>query len=135
MLGGTLVTKQTGAAGKPVNVLLVAQKMSFAAEKYFALLLDRKSAGPVAIACSQGGTSIEDLAEKYPDRIVRVPIDPLIGMTDAQARQIVAGLEVKTDAEDAVAQIKALYKACVLFFDVHSVSENITKRRSLRATT
>lgn len=54
MLGGTLVTKQTGAAGKPVNTLLVAKKMALAREMYLAILLDRKSAGPVVVACSEG---------------------------------------------------------------------------------
>ena len=112
MLGGTLVTKQTGAEGKPVNTLMVAQKMQLSGEKYFALTLDRKTAGPIAIACSQGGTSIEDLAHDYPDRIVRVPIDPLVGMTDNDAAAIVAGLGCAStvDRADALAQVKAMYK-------------------------
>jgi hypothetical protein len=54
MLGGTLVTKQTGPAGKPVNTLLVARKMALAREMYLAILLDRKAAGPVVVACSEG---------------------------------------------------------------------------------
>lgn len=136
MLGGTLVTKQSGPEGKPVSTLLVAQKMSLSREKYFALALDRKAAGPVAIACSEGGTSIEELvrccslrggrdfgvftlraalalrqAHDYPDRIVRVAIDPLVGLTDAQADTIVDGLRCTSDRADAVAQVKALYKA------------------------
>jgi succinyl-CoA synthetase beta subunit len=49
-----LVTKQTGPAGKPVNTLYVAQKMKLANEMYFAILLDRASAGPMIIACSEG---------------------------------------------------------------------------------
>lgn len=49
-----LVTKQTGPAGKPVNTLYIANKMSFANEMYFAILLDRASAGPMIIACSEG---------------------------------------------------------------------------------
>jgi succinyl-CoA synthetase beta subunit len=110
MLGGTLVTKQTGAEGKPVNVLLVAQKMRLASEKYFAVALDRKTAGPLIIACAEGGTSIEDLAEKFPDRIVRVSVDPLVGLTDAQAASLVAGLGVQADqVADATAQVRALY--------------------------
>ena len=56
MLGQTLVTKQTGAAGKPVNTLMVAEKMKLVNEMYFAILLDRASAGPMIIACSEGGT-------------------------------------------------------------------------------
>jgi succinyl-CoA synthetase beta subunit len=110
MLGGTLVTKQTGAEGKPVNVLLVAQKMRLASEKYFAVALDRKTAGPLIIACAEGGTSIEDLAEKFPDRIVRVSVDPLVGLTDAHAASLVAGLGVQADqVADATAQVRALY--------------------------
>ena len=110
MLGGVLVTKQTGAEGKPVDVVLVAKKMALTGEKYFALTLDRKTAGPVAIACSEGGTSIEDLAHDFPDRIVRVPINPLTGMTDADAAAIVDGLRVTADRQDALAQVKAMYK-------------------------
>ena len=59
MLGGTLVTKQTGPAGKPVNALLIAKKMALAREMYLAILLDRKSAGPVVVACSEGGDEME----------------------------------------------------------------------------
>lgn len=99
-----------------MNTLLVAKKMSLTDEKYFAIALDRKSAGPIVIACrcpvpplslpspplscptappetnqppqtrSEGGTSIEDLAEKFPDKILRMPVDPFIGLTDEQAR-------------------------------------------------
>jgi hypothetical protein len=51
MLGQTLVTKQTGAAGKPVNTLYIARKMKLKREMYFAILLDRKTAGPIMIGC------------------------------------------------------------------------------------
>ena len=49
-----LVTKQTGPAGKPVNTLYIAKKMKLANEMYFAILLDRATAGPIIIACSEG---------------------------------------------------------------------------------
>lgn len=110
MLGGTLVTKQTGAAGKPVNTLYVARKMQLKREMYFAILLDRKTAGPVMIGCSEGGTSIEDLAERYPEKIVKVPVDAREGITDAQAMRMAEGLKVTGDAGAAAGQIKALYK-------------------------
>ncbi|KAJ8601495.1 hypothetical protein CTAYLR_006715 [Chrysophaeum taylorii] len=109
MLGETLVTKQTGPAGKPVHTLLVAKKMNLVNEMYFAILLDRAFGGPVVIACSEGGTSIEDLAEEKPDLIVKVPVDPSIGMTDDDAAKIVAGLKVTGDSLAAQAQVKALY--------------------------
>ncbi|GAX77697.1 hypothetical protein CEUSTIGMA_g5140.t1 [Chlamydomonas eustigma] len=113
MLGQTLVTKQTGPAGKPVNTLYVAKKMKLKREMYFAILLDRKSAGPVMIGCSEGGTSIEDLAEKFPDKIIKVPIDIREGITDAQANTMVNGLKVTGDKAAAAQQIKGLYNLFV----------------------
>lgn len=110
MLGGTLVTKQTGPAGKPVNTIYIAKKMKLAKEMYFAILLDRKSAGPIIIACSEGGTSIEDLAEKFPEKIVKVPVDIRAGITDEQAAAVVNGLQVTGDKKQAQQQIKALYE-------------------------
>ena len=59
-------------AGKPVNTLFVASKLQLTNEMYFAILLDRATAGPVMIGCSEGGTSIEELAEKHPDKIIKV---------------------------------------------------------------
>uniref|UniRef100_A0A7S2A945 Succinate--CoA ligase [ADP-forming] subunit beta, mitochondrial n=1 Tax=Trieres chinensis TaxID=1514140 RepID=A0A7S2A945_TRICV len=109
MLGKTLVTKQSGAAGKPVNTLLLAKKMSLAREFYFAIMMDRASGGPIIIACSEGGTSIEDLAEKYPEKIIKVPVDLSEGLTDYKAMQVVEGLTVSGDKGAAVEQIKALY--------------------------
>ncbi|KAL1499940.1 hypothetical protein AB1Y20_012621 [Prymnesium parvum] len=110
MLGGTLITKQSGPAGKPVNTLLLAKKMTFVSEKYFAIMLDRATMGPLIIACSEGGTSIEDLAASHPEKIIKVPIDIQTGITDAQAAEVVAGLQVKGDKVAAAGQIKALYK-------------------------
>lgn len=113
MLGGTLVTKQSGPGGKPVNTVLLAKKMDLVNEMYFGILLDRASGGPVIIACAEGGTSIEDLAEKNPDAIIKVPIHPIDGITDAQAAQVVEGLQCKTDPAKAKEQVKALYKLFV----------------------
>jgi len=110
MLGQTLITKQTGPAGKPVDTLLIAKKMNLVNEKYFAILLDRTTMGPLIIACSEGGTSIEDLAEKYPEKIIKVPVNINEGITDAQALKVAEGLEVSGDMGAAADQIKALYK-------------------------
>lgn len=110
MLGETLVTKQTGEKGKPVNTLYIAEKMKLKREMYFAILLDRKSAGPMMIGCGEGGTSIEDLAEKFPDKIIKIPVDIRNGITDAQAKEMVEGLGVQTDHKKAIEQIKNLYR-------------------------
>jgi succinyl-CoA synthetase beta subunit len=84
--------------------------MNLVAEKYFAIMLDRSTMGPLIIACSEGGTSIEDLAESHPEKIVKVPIDIDVGITDAQASQVAEGLQVSGDKTKAAEQIKALYK-------------------------
>lgn len=109
MLNQILVTKQTGPAGKPVNTLYLAAKMQLTNEMYFAILLDRSSAGPMMIGCSEGGTSIEDLAEKYPEKIIKIPVDIREGITDAQANEMVDGLQVTTDKKAAAEQIKNMY--------------------------
>ena len=63
----------------------------------------------MVIACAEGGTSIEDLAESNPEAIVQVPIDPIEGMTDANADTIVEGLKCSGPKEAAKDQVKALY--------------------------
>mmetsp|Transcript_8449 Transcript_8449/g.11118 ORF Transcript_8449/g.11118 Transcript_8449/m.11118 type:complete len:423 (-) Transcript_8449:169-1437(-) len=113
MLGGTLVTKQSGAAGKPVNTLLLAKKMALVKEFYFAIMMDRTSQGPLIIACSEGGTSIEDLAVSSPEKIVKVPVSLLDGITDADVDKVVAGLGVSGDKAAAGDQIRALYNLFV----------------------
>jgi succinyl-CoA synthetase beta subunit len=109
----TFFINQSGEAGKPVNQVLIAKKMDLVNEMYFAILLDRASGGPVIIACSKGGTSIEDLAHSSPELIVKVPIHPINGITDEQAAKVVEGLKVTTDKEAAKKQIKALYRLFV----------------------
>ena len=92
-----------------MNTVLVAQKLNLINEMYFAILLDRASAGPMVIACSEGGTSIEDLAETHPDKIIRMKIDVETGLSEALARDLADRLEVNGSVSDAVAQLKALY--------------------------
>jgi len=113
MLGGTLVTKQTGPTGRPVNTLLIAEKMNLKRETYFSIVLDRKTAGPMMIACAEGGTSIEDLAATSPEKIIRIPVDIRAGIRDEDAMKAVEGLEVTTDKKAAAEQIKRLYKLFV----------------------
>ncbi|MED6207279.1 hypothetical protein PIB30_034280 [Stylosanthes scabra] len=110
MLGQILVTKQTGPQGKPVNKVYLCQKLALVNEMYFSIILDRKSAGPLVIACSKGGTSIEDLAEKYPHMIIKVPIDVFKGITDEDAAKVVDGLAPKgADRNKSIEQVKNLY--------------------------
>ncbi|KAF3634289.1 succinate-CoA ligase [Capsicum chacoense] len=111
MLGQVLVTKQTGAQGKVVSKLYLCEKMSLVNEMYFSIILDRATAGPLIIACRKGGTSIEDLAEKFPDMIIKVPIDVFKGISDEDAAKVVDGLAPKVaDRNDSIEQVKKLYK-------------------------
>lgn len=110
MLGGTLVTKQSGPAGKPVNVVMVAKKMDLKREMYFSILLNRPDPRALVIACAVGGTSIEDLAHSNPEAIVKLPVDMAVGMSDADALAIVEGLQCTGDKSAASEQIKALFR-------------------------
>ncbi|CAH9051162.1 unnamed protein product [Cuscuta epithymum] len=110
MLGQILVTKQTGPQGKIVSKVYLCEKLSLVNEMYFSIILDRATAGPLIIACRKGGTSIEDLAEKFPDMIIKVPIDIFKGITDDDAAKVVDGLAPKVaDRKDSMEQVKKLY--------------------------
>ncbi|VFQ59726.1 unnamed protein product [Cuscuta campestris] len=110
MLGQILVTKQTGSQGKIVSKVYLCEKLSLVNEMYFSIILDRATAGPLIIACRKGGTSIEDLAEKFPDMIIKVPIDVFKGITDSDAAKVVDGLAPKVaDRNDSIEQVKKLY--------------------------
>ncbi|CAN1292329.1 Succinate--CoA ligase [ADP-forming] subunit beta, mitochondrial [Linum perenne] len=111
MLGQVLVTKQTGPEGKVVSKVYLCEKLSLVNEMYFAIMLDRQTSGPLIIACKKGGTSIEDLAEKFPDLIIKVPIDVFTGITDEDAAKVVDGLAPKAAGRnDCIEQVKKLYK-------------------------
>src|ERR1700742_2357239 len=80
MLGATLVTVQTGAAGKQVNRLYIEDGSSIAKEFYLALLVDRAKSEVAFVVSTEGGTSIEDVAHKTPEKIVTFGIDPATGI-------------------------------------------------------
>src|SRR5205807_1553031 len=80
MLGQTLVTHQTGPAGRVVNKVLVAEAANIEREIYFAILRDRPTASPLIVASTEGGVEIEAVAAKSPEKIIRQAIDPLAGL-------------------------------------------------------
>merc|ERR1712151_437529 len=114
MLGKTLITKQTGEAGKPNNTLLLAEKVSIADEKYFAILMDRGSGGPLMIGSKTGGTSIEDIAAADPTAIIKMPVDIVTGITDEQASSMASEMGFTGgQVQDAATLISNLYKVFV----------------------
>merc|ERR1712087_740235 len=114
MLGKTLITKQTGAEGKPNNTLMLAEKVSISTEKYFAILMDRGSGGPIMIGSKVGGTSIEDIAEADPTAIIKMPVDIMAGLSSEQAKSMAdqMGFTGSQNA-DAAELIHNLYKVFI----------------------
>jgi succinyl-CoA synthetase beta subunit len=92
MLGQRLVTHQTGPEGRVVNNVLVTEAVDILRELYFAILLDRASGAPLVIASTEGGVEIETVAEKTPEKILREPVHPLLGLQPYQARKLARNL-------------------------------------------
>jgi succinyl-CoA synthetase beta subunit len=88
MLGQTLVTHQTGEAGRVVNTVLVAKSVEIEREIYFAILMDRATGGPMIVASTEGGVEIEAVAEKTPEKIIREPVNRLAGIQPYQTRKL-----------------------------------------------
>ncbi|WP_137152965.1 ADP-forming succinate--CoA ligase subunit beta [Devosia sp. FKR38] len=114
MLGNTLVTKQTGDAGKQVNRLYIEDGADIARELYCSLLVNRESGRVSFVVSTEGGMDIEAVAEHTPEKIITVDIDPTAGVTDADVAKIVSALALDGDAKaDAAKLFPILYKAFV----------------------
>ena len=114
MLNQTLVTHQTGAAGRVVNKVLVAASVDIDREIYFAVLLDRATAAPLIVASTEGGVEIETVAEKSPEKIIREPIDPLTGLQPFQTRKLAKQLGFNSDQIKPAAKLfSALYRTFI----------------------
>jgi succinyl-CoA synthetase beta subunit len=111
ILGMQLVTPQTGPAGQLVRKVLVEEVFDIASELYLGMTLDRATGKPVIMASRAGGMDIEEVAAKDPEAILKVGIDPLLGVLPFQTRAIAAalGLEGKT-ARQAAALVEALVR-------------------------
>ncbi|HQT76516.1 MAG: succinate--CoA ligase subunit beta [Rhodospirillales bacterium 20-64-7] len=92
MIGHTLITKQTGAAGRPVRRVYVEAGCDIARELYLSLLVDRLSGRVTIIASTEGGMEIEDVAANHPEKILRVSVDPASGISGFHGRRLAAGL-------------------------------------------
>ncbi|HET8858966.1 ADP-forming succinate--CoA ligase subunit beta [Marivirga sp.] len=117
ILGGTLVTHQTGEEGKLVSKLLVAQDVYYPGENepkeyYVGILLDRAKGCNVIMASTEGGMDIEDVAENSPEKIFKEWIDPRVGLQGFQARKVAFKLGLEGDAfKNMVKFIHSLYNA------------------------
>ncbi|MGU3399102.1 ADP-forming succinate--CoA ligase subunit beta [Brucellaceae bacterium D45D] len=112
MLGNTLVTKQTGPAGKQVNRLYIEDGADIDRELYLSILIDRSVGRPAFVVSTEGGMDIEAVAEETPEKIVTVAIDPAKGVTDDDAAKLADALKLEGEArEDGVKLFPILYKA------------------------
>ena len=110
ILGMQLVTKQTGETGTEVKTILFEQGVEIANELYLSLLVDRDHGGIVIIASQDGGMAIETVAEKTPERIIKVHINPLLGLQGYQIRELIFGLELSAAvAREFAYLVKKLY--------------------------
>lgn len=114
MLGATLVTKQTGPAGKQVNRLYIEDGADIARELYCSLLVDRAVGRVAFVVSTEGGMDIETVAHDTPEKIVTVAIDPEAGVTAGDVVAIASALQLDgLAAKDAEALFPQLYRAFV----------------------
>ena len=92
MIGQVLVTHQTGHEGRLVSKVFVGEAVDIKRELYFAILLDRATSVPVVIASTEGGVDIEAVAEKTPEKILRLFVNPALGLMPYQTRKIAESL-------------------------------------------
>eukprot|EP01132_Coremiostelium_polycephalum_P000777 gene777-965_t len=110
MLGHTLVTKQTGPQGKVVNQVYIAERHYLRREMYFAILMDRKTGGPVLVGSPEGGVDIEGVARDNPSAIYKEPIDIMKGIQPEQTKRLAQKLGFSAkNLEKAQDQMTKLY--------------------------
>ncbi|HCY77099.1 MAG TPA: ADP-forming succinate--CoA ligase subunit beta [Ignavibacteriales bacterium] len=112
ILGNVLVTHQSGAEGKVVKTLFIAEGLDYKKELYLGILLDRSVSKNVIMVSTEGGVEIEKVAEETPEKIIKEWIDPAIGLQAYQARKLAFALGLEGNAfKSFIPFLKALYKA------------------------
>jgi len=120
LIGANLVTHQTGPGGVPIRAVLVEEALEVDRELYVSMVVDGAAQGVVAIASEAGGMDIEEVAERTPEKIVRVPIDPGLGLRPYQARKIASSMNVSSSQLRSVSSIMSnlydmfVYRDCSL---------------------
>ncbi|HEY0886383.1 MAG TPA: ADP-forming succinate--CoA ligase subunit beta [Ramlibacter sp.] len=111
ILGMQLVTHQTGPVGQKVRRLLIEEGADIKKEYYASVVTDRASQKIALMASSEGGMDIEEVAHKTPEKIIKVFVDPIEGMTDAQGKQLADGIGVPAGStQQAVDVFRKLYQ-------------------------
>ncbi|MDO9284376.1 MAG: ADP-forming succinate--CoA ligase subunit beta [Aquabacterium sp.] len=111
ILGMQLITHQTGPEGQKVRRLLIEEGADIKKEYYVAALTDRATQRVAIMASSEGGMDIEEVAHATPEKILKVFVDPAVGLTEAQARELAAGIGVPEASQaQAIDVLQKLYK-------------------------
>ncbi|MCL7463625.1 ADP-forming succinate--CoA ligase subunit beta [Phaeovulum sp. NW3] len=114
MLGRTLVTHQTGPAGKQVNRIYIEDGSDISRELYLALLVDRQTSRISFVVSTEGGMDIEEVAAKTPEKIVSFSVDPATGLSDFHGRRVAFALGLEgAQVKQCVQLVKNLYRAFV----------------------
>ncbi len=114
MIGQTLITKQTGPAGRMVRRVYVEAGCDIKRELYLSLLIDRSVSEVVIIASTEGGMEIEEVAVHHPERILRAPVDPASGISGFHARKLAFGLGLEGKQVATFGKfVTAMYEAFV----------------------
>jgi succinyl-CoA synthetase beta subunit len=114
MIGMTLITHQTGPEGRVVSRVLVEEGLQMTRELYLSILLDRASGKPVMMASAAGGMDIEEVAASTPEKIIKVFIEPGVGLVPFEARQLGFAIGLNgAQVTKAVKLMTALYEAYV----------------------
>ena len=124
MLGNTLVTVQTGEAGKQVNRLYITDGVDIGKEFYLALLVDRATSRIAVVASTEGGMDIETVAHDTPEKIHTVTIDPATGLMPHHGRAVAKALGLSGDLAKQAAQILAGLYAAFLGTDAEQIEIN-----------
>ena len=114
ILGMQLVTHQTGPEGKKVNKVYIEDGADIKDEFYLSVVLDRAAEMPIFMASTEGGMDIETVAEKTPEKIIKIEVDPAIGFQGFHARELIFGLGI-TDKEEQ----KKLMKFAAAVYEVY----------------
>jgi succinyl-CoA synthetase beta subunit len=124
ILGMQLKTHQTGPAGQKVRRLYIEEGADIKKELYVSLVTDRASQKVAMIASSEGGMDIEEVAHSTPEKIITELVDPLVGMTEAQARKVAAAIGLPEGSHaQAVTLFQNLYR-CYMETDASLVEIN-----------
>jgi succinyl-CoA synthetase beta subunit len=116
IIGMTLVTHQTGPEGRLVKKVLVEQGLNIAKELYLSIIPDRSTAQVVVMASEAGGMDIEEVAEKTPEKIIKVYINPLQGIQAYHCREAAFGLNLPAAAvKPFTAMLNSLYRLFVAY--------------------